>query len=394
MRQRIIILAVAAALLAAACGSNDSGDNATSTDDPATADTTDADTTDGATTDGDASDSESDGEGEGGSTDGATLTAAEIGDMLFPSMEDFQGAEAEARFADEQRAQEELVGECMRNLGFEYTPVDYGSFAFFGAADDLDPSSREWAETYGLGMSTFAFNEETLAEGIEDEFVDPNQEYVEGLSESAQNAYYEALYGAQNFSESEFDEEGEGEITSFEPQGCQGEAFEATSSFAGLDTLYTEFGDQLEDLFERVEADPRMREVSDRWVTCMGEAGYTYNEPDDMYEDISSQMDELFQETFGSFEEQFESGTAFEESSDSSDSSTGDSSDSEPAFETPQPDAEKLAALQDQEIAVAVASFDCGLNDGTAVFEEIAGEYTDQFIAENLGALQAALAEG
>lgn len=389
MRQRIIILAVAAALLAAACGSNDSGDNATSTDDPATADTTDADTTDGATTDGETPDSEGDGEGEGGSADGATLTAAEIGDMLFPSMEDFQGAEAEARFADEQRAQEELVGECMRNLGFEYTPVDYGSFAFFGAADDLDPSSREWAETYGLGMSTFAFDEATLGEGIEDEFVDPNQEYVEGLSDSARDAYYEALYGPQNFSE--LDTENETEITSFEPMGCQGEAFVATSSFAGLDTLYAEFGDQLEDLYERVEADPRMREVSDRWVTCMGEAGYTYNEPDDMYEDISSQMDELFQETYGSFEESFESGTDFDESSETH---SDDSTDPGLDFEPPQPDAEKLAALQDQEIAVAVASFDCGLNDGTTVFEEIASEYTDKFIAENLSALQAALAEG
>lgn len=387
MRRRITILCAVTILLAAACGTDSGGDTATSTDDATTGaatDTTDGESTDGTATDGETTGSEDDGSSSGDDT-GQTMSAAEIGDLLFPSIDDFQGPEAEARFADEQRAQEEKVAECMRELGFEYTPVDYGDFAFFGAADDLDPSSREWAETYGLGMSTFAFNQDSFEEGIEDEFVDPNQDYVEGLSPSAQDAYYEALYGPQT-DFGEYDEEdGAVAIEAFGPQGCQGEAFEATSSFAGLDQLYTQFGDQLDDLYERVEADPRMRDVSDRWVTCMGEAGYSYNAPDDMYDDISSQMDVLFEETYGSFDEQFDAGVTDEEFVDGTD---------QPEFIEPQPDAEKLAALQDQEIAVAVASFDCGINDGTEVFQEIADEYTDQFIAENLTALQAALAEG
>ena len=71
-------------------------------------------------------------------------------------------------------------------------PLVLGNEVFFSGFDeDLDPTSREWAETYGFGFTTFAYEEAGAIE--EDQWVDPNQGYVEGLSDSARDAYYAAL---------------------------------------------------------------------------------------------------------------------------------------------------------------------------------------------------------
>src|SRR5690606_32544565 len=80
---------------------------------------------------------------------------------------------------------EEITAECMREQGFEYTPVDYstqGGVSF--SSDDLDVEwgSREFAEQYGYGATTDPWGGQDMPEPEPgQEWVDPNQEYVESM---------------------------------------------------------------------------------------------------------------------------------------------------------------------------------------------------------------------
>jgi hypothetical protein len=140
----------------------------------------------------------------------------------------------------EQRRQElevqELTAECMREFGWEYEPVDYSAMNF------NDPMAEHWelqasdpqafGERYGYGiMLQYELYDAVWLESDgaantvpfeEDTFVDPNQEFVESLSPSEQEQYYEDLYGPQTF-----EEEGSMTVTSMpapEDMGCQGRA--------------------------------------------------------------------------------------------------------------------------------------------------------------------------
>src|SRR5690606_2364200 len=116
--------------------------------------------------------------------------------------------------------------------GFEYTPVDWsamngGSFS----SDELDVQwgTLEFAEQYGYGATTDPWGnqgEEVVDPGAEQEqFVDPNQEYVDSMSETEASAYYAALYGEQPEFDENADPEAEIETEySWEDAGCQGKA--------------------------------------------------------------------------------------------------------------------------------------------------------------------------
>jgi hypothetical protein len=56
-------------------------------------------------------------------------------------------------------------------------------------------------------------------------------------------------------------------------------------------------------------------------------------------------------------------------------------------------DQDLLDEMRTYELAVAVASFDCGGFDQDELFTEVFREYQDQFIQENLGTIQELLAE-
>lgn len=113
---------------------------------------------------------------------------------------------------------EEAIAKCMREEGFEYQPVDYGSQPGGGA----DQFSDDFGKEHGYGIM---YNYETY-EGAEDDgasFVDPNEDYVGSLSGEEQNAYYAALYG--DFAIEEPSDVEEDEVVSaptLEEQGCSG----------------------------------------------------------------------------------------------------------------------------------------------------------------------------
>ncbi len=162
---------------------------------------------------------------------------------------------------------EDLVADCMRDRGFEYQPVDFSSQ--INADEELQFGDPEkYGERYGYGvMRSYELYE--VGGGMDaPEFVDPNQEYVNGLSPDEQQAYYEALYGQAAIASPE------GELASDTPpdvppeqQGCQMQAHEQV--FGDDASTDPEIQAALEEIFMGIENDPRFDQVERGWAECM-----------------------------------------------------------------------------------------------------------------------------
>jgi len=219
--------------------------------------------------------------------------------------EDFEREEAERM-----RKIEEIIATCMADQGFEYTPVEYDTGGTVLNVEDEDWDTREWAEQYGYGVTTDPWAaEETVAEP-EEEWTDPNEDYVNGMSASEQEAYYEALYGAQTLTEDEEWVEGEEYVEeeySWEEAGCQGladhEVYQEGQEDPWSDPAFAEFFEAMDRLYQDGENDPRMREVNEEWAACMADAGISgmttpmaaseafYQEYDKLYQEADAQID-------------------------------------------------------------------------------------------------------
>ncbi len=290
------------------------------------------------------------------------------------------GPQNEDEFEAQEREIQELTVECMAALGFEYQPIEQpGGFGFNPYEElDVEWGTREFAEQYGLGMLTFFEEEqEMFAEESADDFVDPNQDYVESLSDSERDAYYSALYGASPEIDESLSEEEINEIfEDFVPTGCESEARAEVygPGFFGdgaQSEAMQEFNDLQQDLYERVEADPRVVEVQAAWQACMSEAGHDFADEQDMYESLNERMNE-FDET-QSFPGEDLTPAEFEAMSEE---------ELEALYsQPPEFDRELLDELQALEIEVAVANFDCGAGGQRVRFEvqrELEAEFVEQ----------------
>lgn len=281
--------------------------------------------------------------------------------------------ESEEQFVEMQRAGEEIIRTCMAEQGFEYTPIDPSVYANFD--DGLgDLSEEEFVQQYGFGIST-TFDEEVERFGGEDTFVDPNEERLEAMTEGERMAYQRALYG--DFPE--FDptvDESEREDFTFEPGGCQGEAFEQV--FTGF-AIFEEFADEFEELENRIQADPRIVEITEKWRTCMSDNGFTaFETPDDMYDEIFSRMEPIYDAAFG--------GAFFSGGEDETDIEiTGDTPPTGPQLSREA--RAELDELQAYEISVAVSDFECSA-DFADTYISVSAEYERQFIDENRDELE------
>lgn len=170
------------------------------------------------------------------------------------------------------REVEELVASCMQEEGFDYIPQDNSSFIGF-TPDDLDVEwgSREFAETYGYGISTDPWGNEDRNDEAQ-EWTDPNQEYLDSMSEGEQQAYYEALYGVQE--ESEADEEDVVVEYDWTQGGCQGAAQHEVYEGGTDSEDFADLEEEMNNLWDLVQADSRMVELNASWASCMADAGY------------------------------------------------------------------------------------------------------------------------
>lgn len=334
------------------------------------------------------------------STDSEDQTEATAGGGE-DSLADFFGyasqdpQEAQAQYMDEEARRQELIRACMAGEGFDYTPVVPPDESF----QAWDPGDEEeFAKTQGFGITTWYGNEDAFDRGIEWE--DPNQEMVEAMSETEQTAYYEALYGTE-------EEQMEGSTTEIDPEtgeeyitsegfgfGCEGEAStEIWGDQAQTSDLWEEIGPEMDALYERIQADPRIVELDEQWAACMADAGYEYESLNQMYETVYEDFQQRFDAIVGpdgGYVDPFEGWTE-EEINAFFEEKTQDEIDA--FFEESQQqtrddiDQEALATLQQEERDVAVANLECSA-DYNEQYQEISAEFEADFIAENREVLE------
>ena len=77
--------------------------------------------------------------------------------------------------------------------------------------------------------------------------------------------------------------------------GCQGQAYEEV--YGAQQEMWEKLGPELEELWQRVMADPRFEEADREWVECMADRGYSYDGIDslyeEVYEDFQRRLDEI-----------------------------------------------------------------------------------------------------
>lgn len=181
------------------------------------------------------------------------------------------GAWDEERAIAEQKEVEELVAACMAEEGFEYQPVDQSQGMVF--MEDMEERNTEaWVAANGWGM--VQTQEEMEAQQAEaEEYVDPNQPYVQSLSPTEQEAYYATLYGAPP-SEEEMNDDGSYEY-SWEDAGCQGAAqHEVQGDSYWEDERFTGLMDDMNALWEDLPKQPEIVELDRLWSECMADAGH------------------------------------------------------------------------------------------------------------------------
>ena len=305
-------------------------------------------------------------------------------------LEDFLGfsfddPEANAAFAaDMERRVQESIASCMAQEGFEYIPAvrqqDFGSFA-------LD--QEDFARERGFGITTW-FGEEDLFLSGDEDWVDPNAEIVASLSESERDAYHGVLYGVDPFGESD----GSGEIEAIGDlwgSGCNGKAYEEV--YGAMNQVFIELGPQMEELNQRVEADPRFREAEEAWAGCMAERGFPFDSQEAMFEQVNEEFSRRLEEIVGAEDAVFDplAGMSEEEiqafGEERSGEEIADFFDQARQEAMAGVDREALEALQQEERDIAVASFECGeeLNDTVM---EVFREYEGDFVRENRDVLE------
>lgn len=320
--------------------------------------------------------------GDGGGGEVASSPLAEYFGQDFDS----DPEQAQARVVEEERARQEAIAACMKGEGFEYIPQDPTQFIQFESPDGVEYGSDEWTAKYGFGISTQRFpqsalgpdlvgyDEEQMGLGIDD----PNMKIREALSPEEQAAYDEALYGDMSAFEidptlSEEEQAKAMENMQFEPGGCEGEAMNAASSLS--QKVYTEFSDEMDAMYERVQADPRIVEAEQKVKDCVAGKGLEYPGQEEVYtmfEDRLTEIDaqvtypgaDLTEDDFAAMSE--EQLTAL---------------NSQPPV-IPAEAKAKLAEVQAEEIALAKAVNECdgSFEDQGKLYSEVSAQYEQEFI--------------
>jgi hypothetical protein len=294
-----------------------------------------------------------------GTPGSAPATDSETGSPLDPYFEVLYGG---AEDLDAQnRATQDLVTRCMKEQGFSYVPDDVAGISVTISDDEPEWGSREFAEQYGYGAIT------SPALPDAEEFVDPNADYLAGLSESERAAWELALYGAPiDPGVASFDYD-------WSTAGCFGRAIHQTDEDSGSAAGDPEFAglvEQMQGLSTKAAESDAVLAAEREWSDCLASAGHPgFEHKGDPLSRISADYAEITRPT---------------DAPDQSDGSTAGGSDPDPAL---------LKDLTEREIALAVADFDCAESSGYA--ETLAAEerrLDQEFVDANRTRLDAMVA--
>lgn len=290
---------------------------------------------------------------------------------------------------EENKIVEEFVAQCMQEEGFEYEPnLQNGGIVMSSDDDGPQWGTEEFAKEFGYGMSTDPWgNSEPSFD--EEEYFDPNEEYVNSLSDSEREVYYEVLYGPGPTEEqmAEMEETG-GWESDWTQQGCSGAAYhqlqEETQSAAAAydDPEFTDLFDSMNSMYEEIwsEDGPQNDELiklDADWADCMADKGYEFSSPMDANMKLSEEMNEIYSSSWGSDE-----GEEYVEPSEA-----------EMAEMQAKLDAE-LKKFQPREIEVATADFECKDKLGyDKKQQKVQFEIEQKFVDQNKAALDALVAK-
>ena len=215
-------------------------------------------------------------------------------EKYFSALEDFSPGEEQLK--ERHKKTQDLIAACMTKEGFEYIPFE-ASFGGMSPTEDDGPEygTKEWAETNGYGFSAA----ETSMVDDNEGSPDPNEAYVNSLSESEQTAYYETLYGVGP-TEEEMGEDGSYDY-SWEKAGCQGAADHEVDGdreefdFEQFEPLMT----SMNAMHESAASSPEVIAVDEKWSTCMSDKGYTFAKRSEAQESISDKQSEYYETDAG-----------------------------------------------------------------------------------------------
>jgi hypothetical protein len=236
---------------------------------------------------------------------------------------------------------EAKIRDCMKAQGFDYVPVDpFAQRTAVTGASRL--SDEDFLKQFGYGISTLW--------GRGNGNADPNERLRASLGPADRRAYDRALWG-ENAGATFSAAVENGDFTKL--GGCTRRATEAV--FGGAQVL-TQLQNKLDQLDERILADQRMVRAVERWASCMADAGYRYEEPDEIDSDLTKRMEHIVGPVQGPF-------------------ATGPAGGGKARAY----DHAALAALQHDEVAIARADYACEQKDITPVESKVRPQYEAQF---------------
>lgn len=233
---------------------------------------------------------ETEGEGAAAPGDGETLADFIPG---MPSYDPTDEAAAEAQYRQQEQQVQEAIRDCMAAEGFEYVPYVPSDDAFFVGPE----TEEEFAKEYGLGIAPDLLRQGEFDEEAMQEYEDanPNTAIVNAMDQAEQQEYYRVLYGDEpdiDF-ETATEEEIDAAYRDYRPDGCEPNAYEAVYDSAASEAFYEEFGQAMEENYARVETDPRIVELEQRWSSCMADEGYDFASQQDATVSILRQLEEV-----------------------------------------------------------------------------------------------------
>ncbi len=314
------------------------------------------------------------------------------------TLEEFFGWSQEydpAADQERQRQVEEAVAACMAGLGWEYRPVDYGSFEYEYFDPFADVSEAEWAAQWGFGATTFILDDPWRdIEYPEQEFEDPNQAYVDSLSDIEREQYYEDLYGT--YDEPAIDPE-TGEYTEEEfrfdaGNGCYNQASAEIYGIPdeGSERDFSDIWEEFERLEQQISADPRMIEANEQWASCMSDKGFTYQTPSEPQEHFYMEAERFWMAMEQHYTDPFEGWTEDEINLWFENTPMEEQEDffaqfhQEPQFD--EATTAEIRAINEEEVKTAVAAYECS-EDLKVIQADVRAEYESAFIQENLDML-------
>jgi len=218
-----------------------------------------------------------------GDTPAAAAQNSPLNEYLGPLWgSNLSQAEQQRQQQQEDLYREELIAGCMREAGFEFIPTQVTVSEGLLTDDNFRPDDRDWVAQYGFALIHNPWANAATEPDHGPAPVDPNQEYLDSLSDAERAAFYEALFGFHGEDLPEGVIGDDGQILDMEAyranMGCWGVAqqeLEATS-VSGLynSAEFAPLFDAIGEMRRSVYDIPEFSVIDNDWANCMADAGH------------------------------------------------------------------------------------------------------------------------